>query len=57
MVKRFIPLSLIGALLLAGCGGSGPSVVIGDADEILPAATASDWRIYADHLASIHRST
>jgi hypothetical protein len=49
MIKLFLPLSLLGAILLAGCGST-QNVVVGSADEILPAQTASDWRTYADHL-------
>jgi hypothetical protein len=47
------------ALALAGCGSSAsrgvasPRVVVAQADELLPAETAEDWRIYADHLVRV----
>jgi hypothetical protein len=49
MFKFAVPISAAAVMVLAGCGG-GPNVRVGEADELLPAATASDWRTYADHL-------
>ncbi|UDY24399.1 hypothetical protein [Nocardioides sp. Kera G14] len=49
MIKVIFPLSVLTAFLLTACG-SGQSVQVGEADKLLPDATAADWRTYADHL-------